>query len=236
MKKIVIIIIGIIAIIAIGVGIILGMPQNLKAVEGNSDFGEYTGIYKLNNTEIKILHEDDTIDYKVYKDNDLYGNGSDTIKSNKIKIDDFTFEFGKNKMNVKSKNKNVSSGVYKRVDEYKTDNIYNDYVGDVALYNNNLAGVYENETYKIYIVVIDKNAIRMKYNTLDEGVNILVPKTNANSYEMDLFNTRYTINFKDNSLTLEVNSDDENSKVVNGTYTKTTTLSKVETIKEFNKD
>ena len=109
---------------------------NEKAVEGNKDFGKYTGIYKLNNVEFKIVHYKNTLQVQEYKDNELYGNTTVFTENNKFEDLDCKFEFKNNALKVTTKKKEIPSGDYIRVKPYSTEEIYKDYVGEESLLDN----------------------------------------------------------------------------------------------------
>ena len=235
MKKKVVIIIGIILIISI-LGIIF-IPKIFVKEEKkemvNKSYGIYNGIYKYKNNEFRIFHKDDTISYKVFKDGDPMGYDSSIIENNKLKINEYTFEFNKNSLKVKSKIKTIPSGTYKKDSGYSTNQIYKDYIGDVSLYNNKYNGLYENDTYSIYTVQIQDNELRIKYSTDEETVTINLYKIANDIFTIDFFGDLYDITYTKDELVINIKNSDGTKKEISGKYQRKEKLSKEEIINQF---
>lgn len=195
----------------------------------NPDFGGYTGIYKLKNIKIKIYHNNDRIYYKVLKKDEFYGNGDSEIESNKVEINEYNFEFLDKALKVKSKNKKIASGTYQK-DLYSTDDIYEDYVGDINYYDNKYNGEFQKNEQIINTVQTKDDEIRLVFNTDIEGVNIILNKKKDNLFSNEMFDKKYTIKYNGNFLKLSL-SDDESE--LSGEYKKKEKLSKDEIIKLF---
>ena len=210
MKKKQIIIISIILVIIV-LSIILISKCFFKEEKKemiNKSYGKYNGIYKYKNNEFRIFHKDDTIAYKVFKDGDPMGYDSSVIESNKLKINEYTFEFNKNSLKVKSKIKAIPSGTYKKDSGYSTNQIYKDYIGDVSLYNKKYKGLYENDKYSIYTVQIQDNELRIKYSTDEETVTINLYKIANDIFTIDFFGDLYDITYVKDELVINIKNKD----------------------------
>ena len=232
-KKIVVIILIIISLFAMfAVTNLIFKKEEKKEEMVNKTYGEYNGIYKYKNNEFRIFHKDNMIYFRVYKKASLLGNNSTYIDSNKVKVDDYSFEFKDKSLIVKSNFKDIPSATYKKTSGYSTNEIYNDYIGDVSLYNKDFNGVYENNGQTINIVQINNNEIRIEYATEEEETNIPLEHKDNNNYNTDFFGTKYDILLKNNELDLNV-YEEANKNDISGTYIKVKELSKEEIIDIF---
>ena len=203
-----------------------------KTVEGNKEFGKYTGIYKLKNMELRIVHYKDTLSLMLRKDGEPYGNTLVTLEGNKFEDLECEFELKKNIVNVKSKQKEIPTGDYKRTNEYTTKEIYKDYIGDISYikYNN---GIYENSTDKIYTVRLNDDTIKFAYKHKDSSSNLAASKESDTLYTTDLFGDIYELKYNNDTLEFKVNSKDENENELTGKYEKTREMKDSEVIKVF---
>lgn len=232
-KKILIISIGIIVIAILGIvlGIILNNKNSKSMV--NPSFGKYNGIYQYNGYKFKILHNNDMIYYMVYKNGELVGNSSGFVDSSKVQIDDFNFSFNGNSLKIKSSTKTVPSGEYKKTSGFSTNEIYNDYIGNVNLYNNKYNGKFILDDYTIYTVQTKDNEIRFKTIIGDELINILVPQVGKDHFSSNFFDSNYDLQFSNNELYFTATDKEKENNTNNGKYIKDKTLTKKEIIKLF---
>lgn len=101
-------------------------------IEGNKEFGEYTGIYKLKNMELKIVHHKNTILLMMNKDGESYGSTVVYLDGNKFTDLNCEFELKKDLVNIKSNQKDIPNGDYQRISEYTIEEIYKEYIGDIS--------------------------------------------------------------------------------------------------------
>ena len=203
-----------------------------KPVEGNKSFDKYTGIYKLNDSEIKIVHYKDSLLVTMKNKNNLIGQTTVSLKDNKFEDFNCRFELKKNYVKVTTNQNDIPKGDYIRVNKYTTKEIYKDYIGDIS-YINDYNGIYENNITKIYTVRTNKDIVRFAYNYKDVNTNIAIVKEKENNFTTDIFNDIYNLNFNDNSIKLKVDSKNENKKSISGNYILKSRMKAVDIIKIF---
>ena len=208
---------------------------NTKTKEGNKEFGKYTGIYKLKNVEFKIAHYKNTLLITVNKNKTVYSSTSVVIDGTKFEDLDCKFELVKNGLKVTTKNKDIPNGTYKRIDEYSTKEIYKDYVGDISLLDKT-NGEYERDGIKLYIVQTNEETLRVATATKEEGINIDLTKESDNHFSTDFFDDKYDLKIDGNKLELKLESKEEKSNTLTGTYTKKSKLNATKVIKVFSFD
>ena len=203
-----------------------------KAVAGNKAFGEYTGIYKLNDVEFKIAHYKNTVLLLARKNDEPYGNSTIYLKDNKFEDMDCKFEFKKNALKVTTKKNNIPSGTYIRIKPYTTKEIYKEYLGDISYINKN-NGIYTNETTTIYTVRSGKDTVRIANYYKESGTNIDIPKKSETEFNTKFFEDEYTLKYNNDELEVSVNSNDENTRALSGNYKKKSEMKAEEVIKIF---
>jgi len=226
MKKI---ILGLVVIVMSFV--LVGCNNNVKTVEGNKAFGEYTGIYKLGKNEFKMVQFKDKIMILAYNKGELCGNPTIFVENGKAKEEEYDFEFKENAVKIKSRSKLVKSGEYKRIKAYSTKEIYKDYVGDINLSNSH-NGVYKNDVATIYTIQTDKNTIRFATYFNESGLNLEANKVSKNNYSCDFLEEKYELTYTSGILELKVDSQEENKKL-SGKYTKEKEISNADIVKIF---
>ena len=227
MKKIILSIMAIaICFLLVGCG-----NNNLKTVEGNKAFGKYTGIYKLEKAEFKIIQYKDTLSVVMNNKGESMGNSTVFIEDNKVEVNDYKLEFKGNTVIVSSKNDNMPNGVYKRVNSYSTKAMYKDNIGDASLFETS-NGVYKNDVSTIYAVKTDYDTYRFANSYKDTGLNLIATKED-DKYVSDLFDEKYELTVNNDTLDLRVISETTASKELAGKYTKKGSIKMSDAIKLF---
>lgn len=199
----------------------------------NTAFGKYTGIYKLDDCEFKVLHNDDMISLLIEKDGDSFGNDMVSIEGSKVETDNYDLEFTNNSVKVKSSNEEVPSGEYKK-SSYSTDDIYKDYIGEVSLYDNNYNGKFETEKNTIYTVQTSEDELKILFKNDEETVNIILYKKDKDHFYEKFFDDKYDLVFDKDTAKLTITYGNKKKSSMDGTYTRKAKLTKEEIIKLFN--
>ena len=201
-------------------------------VEGNEEFGEYTGIYKLKNFELRVVQNGNTLSLIMNKDEKPFGRTLVYLTGNKFEDINCEFELKENVISIKTTQKDIPEGDYKRLKPYTTEEIYKEYIGDFSYLNKN-NGVYENDNNRIYTVRATKDTIRMAYRRQELTANIALGMNNENSFSADLYDNKYDINYKNDTLELKADSKDETIRSLTGKYTRKGKMTATEVIKIF---
>lgn len=220
MKKIVLILIAVILCVTL---------TGCKSVKGNEKFGKYTGIYKLQNMEIKVVHYKNKLLVKMNKNNEPFGSTEVIIEGNKFEDLNCTFEFKKDAVNIKTTQKDIPKGDYKRVKPYTTKEIYKDYVGDIAFLNNDYNGVFENDKNTIYTLQTTKDTIRFATDNNGVSTNLELNKKDEQHFYLDFFESKYNLTFNKEQLEVKYESPDEDA--ISGTYNRKSKMKAVDAIK-----
>lgn len=207
--------------------------NTFKTVEGNKEFGEYTGIYRLGKARIKIVQYKDKALVMLTKNNEMYGNATLFFNKNKLKDEDYKFEFKKNALTATFKNKAMPNGEYKRVASYLTETIYEDHVGDLSLLSNEYNGVYTNSENTIYTVQTSTDVIRIANYSDKAGLNIELHKENDNYFTADFFDDKYFLIYNGDKLDLKFESTNSENKDLTGIYTRDSKMEAKDIIRIF---
>ena len=205
----------------------------IDTVGGNKDFGKYTGIYKLNDSELRIAHNKNTVLIIINQKGKLYGNSIAFLKKNKSSVLDCEFEFKDNEVILNTKKKDVKKGTYKRVGSYSTKQIYEEYIGDIKYLNNDYNGIYENDNKTIYTIQTHDDVVRFATKYGENNMNINTSKKDNNHYAAKFFNDVYDFKFNGDKLETSFKSEREKTKSLTGKYTRKSKMNAVEAIKAF---
>ena len=224
MKKIVLLLIAIIMCFTLtGCG--------AKPVDSNKSFGKYTGIYKLKNMELRIVHYKNELLVLLRKDGEPYGNTSVTLEGNKFSDLDCEFELKNDSIKVTTDKKDMPKGDYIRIKPYSTKKIYKDYIGDISYVDNN-NGIYENNDIVVYTVRSREDTTRIAYAYKDMSANIDLRKENDTHFKTEIFGDIYDLKYNNDELEIKVESESD-AKIINGTYKRKDKLTAVKAIQIF---
>ncbi len=196
---------------------------------GCGDKGEinYQGVYELGETKIKTYLKDDNIYYNVENDT-LDTTGSSEIKENIFKPDslseDATITFKNNKISVKTSNEYLESGDYKYTKPYTNEEFYNDFYGDKKYLDSEINGVYIKDDIKIYVYQKNEEAIRIFFELNDATSDFEINLDEEGNYYLAFFETVFNITFEDNTMIINIEAEDDQYQVVDGTYEKASDL------------
>ena len=196
---------------------------------------EYTAIYKLGKNKIKTYKKDNEIYYKVETSN-FENIGSSEISKNSINLDaaseNAKLTFKKGSALVKSDSV-VKSGTYKNEGVYSNEEFYDDFYGDKSYLNSKMNGIYVKDDTKMYVYQMDGNNIRVFYILDGATSDFTIEKSNEEKYHLDFFEETYDISFTDDSMILDLQTNDERNKILSGTYKKDSKLELDEIIKTY---
>lgn len=204
----------------------------------NKETGEidYNAVYKDHGVTIKTYLKDGQIYYQI-KSNKFTTSGEAELKDNKITMDmvtdKTTLEFVKGNIKITTDYEFMEAGNYKKSGEYTDDDFYEDYYGSSKYLTSKLNGVYKNGDKTIYVYQKDKKTICLLY-TIEDVDSIIEPEeTSEGVYESDFIDDYYTITMKDDTMIVEIKSEDETRTAFNGTYKKDSEITKEDILKLY---
>ena len=201
----------------------------------NTEKINYNGIYNLDDTKIKIYSENDKI-YYVVENNGLHIR-SYTKANNIIMLDSVSdktkLTFKKDLVVIKTDNEDLKEGKYEFTEPYSKEDFYSDFYGDKEYSNAEINGIYTNEKVKVYVYQKSEKAIRLYCQENNHGMDYEIDLTENNTYHLDFFDTTFDVSFNDNTMTISVESEDDDYKVLNGTFTKKSKLELDDIIKNI---
>lgn len=204
-----------------------------KTVEGNKAFGEYTGIYRKNNFELRIVQYKNNLVVIMEKDEQPFGSTKTKIEGNKFEDMNCKFEFKKNAIIIDTNQSDIPKGKYKRVGSYTTKEIYKDYIGDISFIETKYNGVYENNGKKIYTVQAGKDIVRLANYNEDSSLNVVVQNNGNDTFISNFFEDYYEIKYGIEKLEANFKSEKKKLEEQSGTYNKTSEMKATDIIKIF---
>ena len=187
---------------------------------------DYPGVYEQGDVKIKVYLEGDTFVYKVESPN-ITTRGESELEKNVIKLDNVsensTFTFKSGKADLKTDYEFIKSGKYTRTGDYAKEDYYNDFYGEKAYLTSELNGIYVKDNLKIYVYQTNEGTIRMFYD-LNGNTSDLEIYREEEKFALDFFEDVYNIKFESGKMIIDLKTDNEENKVLNGTYTKESTL------------
>ena len=213
---------------------LFGCTKKEKELVKNKSFDKYTGIYKLDNKEFKVVHFEDKINYYIYEDGEIFSSNIVYIEEDKIENDYFKFKFNDNSVEIESLNDGFPSGSYKLIDGYSDDDIYKDFLGDGSLFSKEFTGKYTKDDATMYLIQPEKDKIRLLVKAEMVGLDLLLDKESENVYSVDMYNgEKYSIEISKDKILLKTDSKDEGYPELNGNYSKKSNITKADAVKEY---
>lgn len=204
-----------------------------KTVEGNKSFGEYTGIYKLKNFELRVAQYKNDIAIIIKHDGKPFGSTKEEMKGNKLKSINCEFEFKKNAVIVNTNQKDIPKGKYKRLGSYTTKEIYKDYIGDISFIDTKYNGIYENNGKMIYTVQTGKDIVRLANYNEDSSLNVVVQNNGNDIFKSNFFEDYYELKYGIEKLEANFKSEKKKLEEQSGMYNKTKEMKATDIIKVF---
>ncbi len=233
-KKLLIICLMLVTVISLS-GCTKEKEKKKESGETNS-FGEYTGIYQLGDTVLKVVHIGDKAAFIMSEELEEVGNYNESIveiKDNKAVGIDVELEFSKDSITVNDLSNLFENGEYKKISEYSIDDILEDYLSIEEYKDSEYNNAYELKDKMVYVVQLNNDSIRVKTTTDEYGMNLDMEKEGNNHFHKDLFDEKYDVTFNGDKLVLKVESEDDNVTAIAGTYTKKEHLSKEDIVSNF---
>ena len=142
----------------------------------------------------------------------------------------------------------IATGLYKKVAEYSSDNIYKEAVGDPQYLSTRNNGIYKNENIELFVFQISENQVivRSSNNTTEVNIDeVFEEKTNEINGEVNFVaksffdedKNAFSMKIFDNSIEITVYEDvfgfDEEDKKLEGNYKFDRKITKEDILKEF---
>ena len=197
---------------------------------------EYSGVYRNGDATIKIYQrKDNSISF--YLDGiensvSFEGKINNNIVEKSIFDDNYKIAFNNNSLTFETSDENATSGTYNKISDYTMRDYYNDNYGDENYINTRYNGEFKQGDIIARLYQKDENIVRV---SIYKGLNFhdleYDIKEDGNLFT-DSFDSKYEIEFNDDSFTFKETSNDE-SKPFDGTYTKVKSLTMEEILEKF---
>jgi len=199
--------------------------------------GDFAGIYKLDNTEIKLVHIGEDVAYIIETTGDEVGSfyqGYSKLDYNNIATSmDVELRISKEKIILDDNSNTYKNGDYERIDDYKEDDILKDFLLMDEYKESSYNGKYKLDDKILYLVQVSDTVMRMKIVNERYNVNFDLVKEEDNHYSVELFEEKYDLVIDKDKLELKIDSEDEDVKSNEGTYKKENSFIKADIIKYF---
>lgn len=219
MKKIKLLLVG---VLCLSIILLTGCK---KEEDGEID---YNAVYENGNMKVSTYKMKEMV-YYFFNGKDFENNSSGELENNKVKLDIFTEDsyltFNKGYITLDlGKNDFVKSGKYKKVGSFSKEDFFDFAYGDKELLNSEITGAYEKDKLKIYVFQNRKNSINVYYVIGESPAELEMEKNENGDYYLEFFEDIYTIKINSGKMTIDIKTNDEEKKVLNGEYTKTENL------------
>ena len=143
--------------------------------------------------------------------------------------------FAKLQQGLSKTRENIAKGIDNVFNGYSDidDDFYEDYYGSSKYLTSNLNGVYKNGDKTIYVYQKDKKTICLLYTIEDVDSFIEPEETSEGVYESDFIDDYYTVTMKDDTMIVEIKSEDKARTDFNGTYKKDSEITKEDILKLY---
>ena len=199
--------------------------------------GELTGIYKLDNISVKLVHIGEDVSYIIEEETEEGGSfyqGFSSLDYNNIATSmDIELKISKEKILLDDNSNTFKNGEYKRTSDYEADNIINDFLGIETYKESSVNGKYILNDNIAYLVETSDSSLRLRIVNNRYNVSLDLTKDENGHYIIEMFEDKYDLIIDKDKFELKIDSEDEDVKSNEGTYKKSKDINKIEIIKYF---
>ena len=235
MKKIITLVLLLLGVLFIGIGIgLIGKQNNNNNTNNNNnnnnneviidEFSKYNGIYKKDNTIIKLYElSDNRLYYEISGTSGIANINQDNAIATYLE-NNYIFTVNDNVLTFTTNSNDYPNGEYEKTQEYTYINVFNDKYGESTYLNTRYNGDYSSKEYTIYMFQINANVVIVYTSYNGNTASLLYNIMDDGSLVTRLENTEIKIIVNNDNIIYQANGTQDEVNKLNGTHNKVKNL------------